>query len=342
MRLTCLLSLFLVPSISGAVGHGLLQSKSIQASVLIQPQITKPIQLLHFQFTNKQKDQLIKRLAANINPDLQIKAKTLAQQKQLGMNDVPVLDQGGHGSCVTFANTAAVDAIIGQGDYVSQLCNLALGQYFENNAQNYPSGWDGSFGYIVLNQMSHFGIIPKAQEQEAECGGLVQDPFEAAYKAMPLEVFKQYSQPLGEALIWQPLLTLVDSLLLSKEMAPVLTDVKASIMTGDRVTIGFLLDISSHVGAVGQYHKPNDTWVMTPQIENQLREGKIENGHEIIITGFNDEALVTDNNGAVHQGVFTLRNSWGEHAGDHGNYYMTYDYFLLMVIEAQRIMNLKD
>jgi len=244
-----------------------------------------------------------------------------------------VLDQGAYGSCVTFANTAAIDAVIGQGDYISQLCHLALGQYFENNAQHYPSGWFGSYGPIVLNQMSQFGIIQKSQEQEANCKDA------SSFTSMSPKVFKKYSQSIGE-FIWQPVLTLIDSLYIGKDMASTLSEVKSSILEGDRVTIGFLLDISFPVGIAGEYRKPHDTWVMSSQIEEHLRAGKIEEGHEVIITGFDDNAQVTDNNGIVHQGILTLRNSWGTYAGDNGNYYMTYDYFLMMTIEAQRIMNL--
>lgn len=339
MRLMCFLSLLLTPYLCAAENSVISQQSTTQASVLLQSNINKPIQLLHYKFTEKQKNKLIKRLAANKMRSLQKKPQAV-QQQQLGMNNVPVLDQGGYGSCVTFANTAAVDALIGQGDYISQLCNLALGQYFEDHAQNYPSGWDGSYGYIVLNQMSHFGIIPKSQEQKIHCGGLSHYPFGTESQAMPLDIFKQSSESVA-ALGWQPLLTLIDSLLVEKEMTSVLADVKTSILAGDRVTIGFLLDTSFYVGAEGKYHTPNDTWIMTPQIEENLRAGKIDNGHEVIITGFNDAATITDKAGVVHQGVFTLRNSWSKNAGDHGDYYMTYDYFLLMVIEAQRIMNLE-
>jgi C1A family cysteine protease len=42
----------------------------------------------------------------------------LPSSVNLGMNNVPVLDQGRHGTCATFATTAAVDAALGQGDYV--------------------------------------------------------------------------------------------------------------------------------------------------------------------------------------------------------------------------------
>ncbi len=37
------------------------------------------------------------------------------EKVELGMNGVPVLNQGMHGTCVTFAVTAAVDAALGKG-----------------------------------------------------------------------------------------------------------------------------------------------------------------------------------------------------------------------------------
>ena len=53
--------------------------------------------------------------------------------KNIGMNNVPVLDQGRHGSCATFAATGALDAALtkpsGELGYISQLCNLDLGNY---------------------------------------------------------------------------------------------------------------------------------------------------------------------------------------------------------------------
>ncbi len=44
---------------------------------------------------------------------------------------------------------------------------------------------------------------------------------------------------------------------------------------------------------------------------------------------------------AGNQGLLTLRNSWGEEVGDHGNYYMSYDYFLKLAVEEQVIANSK-
>jgi C1A family cysteine protease len=46
-------------------------------------------------------------------------------------------------------------------------------------------------------------------------------------------------------------------------------------------------------------------------------------GHEMIIIGYNDNAK-----------VLKLRNSWGPDRGDNGDFYMSYDYYQLMVNDA--------
>ena len=57
----------------------------------------------------------------------------------------------------------------------------------------------------------------------------------------------------------------------------------------------------------------------------------------MIITGYDDEAVVMGPKKEKHKGVLTLRNSWSEEAGDHGNYYMTYDHFKTLTLEASEI-----
>ena len=91
------------------------------------------------------------------------------------MNGVPVLNQGRHGSCVTFAVTAAMDAVIGHGDYISQLCSLELGKSLEYNGY-LPSGWDGSLGPIVLNQFSRFGVVSKNDQASKSCADVKEYP----------------------------------------------------------------------------------------------------------------------------------------------------------------------
>ena len=61
----------------------------------------------------------------------------------------------------------------------------------------------------------------------------------------------------------------------------------------------------------------------------------------MVITGYDDDAIAKDSAGQEHQGLLTLRNSWGANAGNHGDFYMSYDYFKLLVVEAQRIRTIE-
>ena len=49
-----------------------------------------------------------------------------------------------------------------------------------------------------------------------------------------------------------------------------------------------------------------------------------------------------DENGREYQGLIKVRNSWGDRIGDQGNFYMTYDYFRALVIELQRIRQIRS
>ena len=52
----------------------------------------------------------------------------------------------------------------------------------------------------------------------------------------------------------------------------------------------------------------------------------------MVIIGYDDDAQVVDEKGyTFNKGIFILRNSWSSLAGDQGNFYMSYDYFKLLV-----------
>jgi C1A family cysteine protease len=89
-------------------------------------------------------------------------------------------------------------------------------------------------------------------------------------------------------------------------------------------------------GACGQYHAVNDTWALSDEIINDPDPEL--GGHEMIITGYDDNAVVVDKAGTKHQGVLTLRNSWGSDVADHGEYYMTYDFYKHFVMDAHKLM----
>lgn len=268
---------------------------------------------------------------------------TYPKSVQLGMDQVPVLDQGRHGTCVTFAVTAAIDAAIHKGDYISQLCQLQLGNHLESYAYA-NSGWEGSWGSDVLKQMDLFGIVNKAEQKANSCGGLTEYPVNESshHTEMTVPEYHQMSERLAEELVvWSGILDAKQAT--DRDMNNILNDVKASLTAGDRLVFGMLIpDVAMGiVGALGTHHATNDTWVLTPEILEVLQSGQaVFAGHEMIITGFDDDAIAIDSNGNTSRGLLTLRNSWGKYVGDHGDFYLSYDYFKTLVDDIQRIRHL--
>lgn len=308
----------------------------------------KSVTLLKVELSDHAKETLAERFKKiQLKPNRLLTAPQtteLPSQVQLGMNHVPVLEQGEHGSCAMFANSAAVDAALNKGDYISQLCQLQLGKYLEQFGYN-PSGWDGSIGPIVLNQMQSFGIVSKATQQSMGCGGLTAYPTRDALPetGMGLAEYHQLSEPLPEEqFAWSPILDIYQVFLDGADADKTLLSVKRALNAHDRLTIGLLLFGPQYgtAGAVAQHHVQNDTWVLAPEMLEMLFSWNIFGGHAMIITGYDDAAVAVDNNGREHRGLLTLRNSWGENTGDHGDFYMSYDYFKTLAFEVQRIRSL--
>lgn len=258
---------------------------------------------------------------------------------QLGMNRVPVFDQGLHGTCATFAATAAIDAALNRGDYISQLCLLQLGQTLERFS-NYPSGWDGSLGKIILNEIEWFGVVNKENEALG-CGGVTMYPLneDVPKSEMSLEEYHKVSISLEEQVGWSSILDVSDLHWNKPDTLDILNQVKASLDEGSRVTAGFLLlqPRIGTAGATGSYQAMYDTWVLTDDLLRDLIFFAEMGGHAMVVTGYDDNATVIDHKGVTHHGLLTLRSSWGEDVGDHGDFYMTYDYFQLAILEAYRI-----
>jgi hypothetical protein len=265
---------------------------------------------------------------------------------QLGMNGVPVLNQGRHGSCVTFADSAAINAALGKGDYVSQLCSLELGTHLERNGYM-PSGWDGSWGPLVLEQMMRFGIVSKDTQKTKSCANMNEYPL--ADKAntgneMALVEYKTISENINNKIYWTHLFS-NDQVFDWKTDAPekmheVLDNVKQALVNGHRLTFGTFLILANHckAGACATHKGSKDTWALTSNLEVPPYE---VGGHEMVITGYDDNAVAYDDQGGKHQGLLTLRNSWGSDVGDNGNFYMSYDYFVKYANEVQEIVEIK-
>ena len=88
-----------------------------------RPQLSPPegressVTLMRVSLSEKAKARFLSRLKETTSGTL-AKLSGLPPSVQLGMENVPVLNQGLHGSCVMFAVTAAMDAVIKKGDYV--------------------------------------------------------------------------------------------------------------------------------------------------------------------------------------------------------------------------------
>lgn len=300
----------------------------------------RSIKLLKIELSKPAEKAITKRTSLATGKKVHLSPATNFPSKiDLGMNKVPVLDQGNYGTCVTFANTAAIDAALGQGDYISQSCSLQLGNYLAANGYN-DSGWDGSLGRYVLSQMETYGVVSKEEQQIVGCAGLKQYPSEGPIPSsyMNPEEYHQISESINDRVLWSPILdvfTAMDRV----DTNQTVNDIKKALTEKDRVTFGVLLldfDLGM-MGAVGSHNSSFDSWVLTPEIARDIYLRPLFGGHEMVITGYDDNAIATDDQGRPHKGLFTLRNSWGDKLGDKGNFYMSYDYFKVLVIEAQRI-----
>jgi hypothetical protein len=347
-----------------ALGLGLLtlsfamsaQAASVRTSVLVtdpetiaqagptKKPLTKSVYLLAPRLTEAQR---AKFLGYRVKHPEKLDSSTPAQAL-LGMNGVPVLDQGQHGACVTFSNTGAVDALLGKGDYVSQLCHLELGAYLANNGY-FPSGWDGSDGNIVLNQMTQFGIVSQATQSAYGCAGVSQYPgSDAQYTGQPMSLKEHYSksEDISSTISWEMILSNDQRLELSPgytyDGLAVLNQVKSvlssALVQGQpnsvRFTFGVLLPDACTAGACATSVAQNDTWAITPEVQASTN---ILGGHEMIITGYDDNAVATDSAGNQYTGLLTIRNSWGAETGNAGDFYMTYDFFQKYINEVQKV-----
>ena len=323
--------------IVGKIDYPIQQTNKMYGTLPLKEQ--KHISLLKLQLSDAAQEQLEHNLQTT-NLYSSVQDLNASSSIQLGMNKVPVLDQGAHGSCVTFAVTGAVDAALGYGDYISQLCQLNLGNYLEKYSYG-SSGWNGSLGLSVASQMSLFGIVNKDKQRANACGVLSEYPTRGqdGSDELSIEQFSKISEPVFEnSIVWSVLLD-ANQRTTSEDAANVLQKIKLSLQNGSRVSIGMILLALDQgiVGATGTHHVQNDTWVLTPKIILSSLDPNNIGGHEMIITGYDDNAVAVDADKKIHKGLFTVRNSWGSDVGDHGDFYISYNYIQALLIEAIQI-----
>tara|TARA_R110000868_G_scaffold73915_2_gene213880 strand:- start:440 stop:1540 length:1101 start_codon:yes stop_codon:yes gene_type:complete len=320
--------------------HGILSNKDI-----------KQISLLKIKLSSEYKDSLkskMKVLKENnkfAESAKDIENSFLSSKVDLGMNETPVLDQGNHGSCATFAVTGALDAIAYQDDHISQLCLLQLGQYLSENS-NFESGWEGDFLNNVLSKIKYFGTIGKEHEKFG-CGGLTSYPSTQINKgSMNLEDYRQKSENIFEIknIKAKNIINVLESDY--KDLPPqkvLLEKLKKELDNSNRIILGLLLanELKTDVSN-GKFNYQLDSWVVSDELADKILSDTMETilgGHAMVIIGYDDSAIAVDEKGKKHKGLFKLRNSWGSKAGDKGDYYVSYDYLAIFIIEAYSITN---
>lgn len=335
----------LLLALSGlSVAHGVEIDGVVEVSIIpnqsaknIEPMI---FELPHYQLTSQGLHALKEKLDdyQKNGTNYGIQPVELPRHVNVGMHGTPVLNQGRHGSCVTFAITGAIDALLGAGDYISQLCNLELGSQLAIEGKQPYSGWKGNYGTLVLQQIDNYGILSQNYQKLNGCAGVREYPLrDAQNEGNPMSVaeFTAHSVDISSLYSWEILFFNEGWLAPNSDMNDVIIKVKQELAKGNLLTFGVLLDTKlGHAGAMGQHHVPYDTWMLTPQIIKDGMDSPLTAGHDMIITGYDDDVTVTDAEGNSNQGIFFLRNSWSALAGDQGNYYVSYDYFKYLTQEV--------
>lgn len=318
--------------------------KAIKQVIELNHQSKKNITVINVNLSGKAQEMLASRIASPkfIGPTFQTTVftnTTTLSKTQLGMNEVPVLDQGSHGSCATFAVTAAIDAIKRKGDYYSQLCLLNLGKSLAKYGYGL-SGWNGLEIESLFPRIKEFGLISKANQKTEGCGGITEYPTHSQDTStqMSLEDYHAMSVPSSYSGFSSASTIMSPKKWINKEVSAtqLLSQIKQTLSAGNRIVMGVLLPMNETLGASNKYHSDNDTWLITNDLVGNGNWG----GHAMVITGYNDEAVVTDAEGIKHHGLITLRNSWGSEAGDHGDYYMSYDYLFALGFSMTEVVKI--
>jgi hypothetical protein len=269
----------------------------------------------------------------------------LPHQVELGMNQVPVFDQGIHGTCATFSVISAVDALKGEGDYYSQLCLLNLGKTLAKYGFN-DSGWDGTLPTLVLGRAIEFGLVPKQIQYLKGCGGGFSYPTNKFDESgsISLEDYHLISEDLNHTTYLSSKVILTANQKFSKKFNPnkALNKTREALNRGHRVLVSIIAPFDSIMGIHGKHHVSYDTWVFSDNLSQLLMNNMqwLDSfyWHAMLITGYDDEAKSIDINGKEHTGLFKLRNSWGKQAGDAGDYYLSYDFFENLVVRLTEVM----
>lgn len=223
---------------------------------------------------------------------------------------VPVLDQGNQGTCVTFATIAAVDATLSLGDVVSQQCLLELKVALKEDL------WDGAWKSAqVIDPLKQYGAV-----RQGNCGSSHYPDRHASitvegYKALVdlgiavSRVQYVYKEPMS--------LEYVENAIKNRHYVSIgfglLNDGSTQSVQGFDLTING----SKHSGGLWACKQPGDS-------KNYC--SKMQAGHEVVVIGYDDT-----------QQLLKIQNSWNTTSGNAGFYYMSYEFYKAMEINATEI-----
>jgi hypothetical protein len=223
----------------------------------------------------------------------------------LGMNSVPVLDQGAEGTCVTFSSIAALDALLKIGDFISPQCALELYLSLGNNY------WDGAYDASnIIDPLITYGVV-----FEKQCDHSYPTP----NVSMDPKIYTtKYADP--TVLLKHVISIHYDSLNIDQ--------IKEIIDRKHRLIMAFALQDSFPNGfdiAINGVNISGGLWAcQQPGSENYCQN--LSDSHESVVIGYDDS-----------QQLLKIRNSWSSDLGDEGDFYMTYKFFKIMSLDGNEI-----
>jgi hypothetical protein len=287
----------------------------------------------------------------DIKTNYETYTKVSASQRS-NMGSMQIFDQGDQSSCVTQAIAAVINVLhYNRSNYVSTKCSLNLGNflskqdqsYFKNNTNKhvrniyahnkaigrdtYPSGWEGSYPFVVVSQIAAYGIIPKAREYMC---GLPKTDFISVEKST---ILAQY--PLDE-INWS---IICDNGIYNKSCEiNSISAIKKKLDNKSLVVLGIIVtnqDLQYKYYEKDRLGIEPNVWAYTKEVKNCLdkkiakcKDEPIRGGHAVVAYGYRENPRNPE------QGIFYIHNSWGKFSGDDGDYYITYKYLTKMLTSA--------
>lgn len=216
----------------------------------------------------------------------------------LGMYQVPVLNQENYGVSTIYSTTAALDALLGKGDFIDQDCTTSLVKFLHS--------YDFS-DINIINSLKEYGVVRK-------------DP--ANKCPQNLVSLEQYTSLVDH--------TVDVSNVHLLEFKANLDNVRQSLDRKNRVLMEFgLMANPDPVSVQGfDFVKNKKTYVgglwackQPGNAKNYCRPSNA--GHAVVVIGYDDT-----------QKLLKVRNSWGNEVGENGDFYMSYEFFEKMAIST--------